>query len=432
VTTSQDQTGATRRARNVIHDLRELAARTSNNDGAQRVAWTPVWRDAREWLRDKVSPLGCRIETDAAGNRWFTLPGESARTLIIGGHLDSVPNGGWLDGPLSVLAGIEALRGYRAARLPVTVAVVDFADEEGARFSRSLLGSSGASGTLVPDSIRRLADRHGVRLVDALSEHGVDIDRMPDAAVALRGRHPAAYLELHIEQGPILESMDRPAGVVIGTYGVERHVLRFTGQAAHSGSTPIAMRRDAFLAAAETALACREIARHYSAPDAGMVCTVGTVAVEPGIVTAVPGVCEISLDQRALDATTLARALADARAAADSAARANNVAVDWRHVWRIEPRRFDPHLIELCAQAVHEVTGHAPRLPSGPLHDAVEMGRIMPAVMMFAYSARGLSHCKEEDTPEPYLELAIAAFLRLIEKAVALIANTGEAPAQRS
>jgi N-carbamoyl-L-amino-acid hydrolase len=319
---------------------------------------------------------------------------------------------------LSVLAGVEALRRFHEAPPPVTLAVVDFADEEGARFSRSLLGSSGASGTLVPDTIRQLTDRHGVRLVDALREYGVDIDRMPEAHAALAARDPHAYLELHIEQGPILESMDRPAAAVIGTYGVERHVLRFTGQAAHSGSTPIAMRRDAFLAAAETALACRDIARRYSTPDAGMVCTVGTVAVEPGIVTAVPGVCEISLDQRALDADTLARALTDARAAADAAARANHVTVEWRHVWRIEPRRFDPRLIELCAESVRTVTGDAPRLASGPLHDAVEMGRLMPAVMMFAYSSRGLSHCKEEDTPEPYLEQAIEAFLHLIEKVV--------------
>ena len=249
---------------------------------------------------------------------------------------------------------------------------------------------------------------------------------MPDAHRALLARDPRAYLELHIEQGPVLESMDKPTGVVIGTYGVERHVLRFTGQTAHSGSTPVSMRRDAFLAAAETALACRDIARRLAMPDAGpsggLVCTVGTVRVEPGIVTAVPGVCEIALDQRALDPQVLARALAEARDAADHAARANDVAVEWRHVWRIEPRRFDPGLIELCAEAAHEITGHAPRLPSGPLHDAVEMGRLMPAVMMFAYSSKGLSHCKEEDTPEPYLEQTINAFLRLVEKTVAAVA----------
>jgi allantoate deiminase len=413
-------------ARDVIANLRDLASRTSDSYGAQRVAWGPVWRQARQWLDATLADHGLRAETDAAGNKWITLPGESARTVIIGGHLDSVPNGGWLDGPLGVLAGVEALRRFSDTRPPVTLAVVDFADEEGARFSRSLLGSSGASGTLLPDSVRHLTDKQGVRLIDALHENGVDLDRMPQARQALLARDPRAYLELHIEQGPVLEAMDKPTGVVIGTYGVERHVLRFTGQSAHSGSTPVSMRRDAFLTAAETALACRDIARRLATPDAGpsggIVCTVGTVAVEPGIVTAVPGVCEISLDQRALDAAVLARALAEARAAADEAARANDVSVEWQHVWRIEPRRFDPALVELCAEAAREVTGHAPRLPSGPLHDAVEMGRLMPAVMMFAYSAHGLSHCKEEDTPEPYLEQSIDAFLRLVEKTVAAVA----------
>jgi N-carbamoyl-L-amino-acid hydrolase len=409
-------------ARDVIANLRALAARTSDAQGAQRLAWGPVWRDARLWLDDVLATEGLRAEADAAGNNWITMPGARPETVVIGGHLDSVPNGGWLDGPLGLLAGVEALRRYAGTTPPVTLAVVDFADEEGARFSRSLLGSSGASGSLEPDRVRGLVDRQGVRLVDALAENGVDVDRMPVARRSLDARRPRAYLELHIEQGPVLEAMGRSTGAVVGTYGVERHVLRFVGQAAHSGSTPIAMRRDAFLAAAETALTCREIARRYSTPAAGMVCTVGTVSVEPGIVTAVPGVCEIALDQRALEPDTLRRALADAHDAAARAAAANGVTVEWRHVWRIDPCRFDPRLVDLCAEAVREVTGHAPRLPSGPLHDAVEMSRVMPAVMMFAMSTNGLSHCKEEDTPEADLEVTIEAFLRLVEKTVAVIA----------
>jgi N-carbamoyl-L-amino-acid hydrolase len=408
--------------RAVISSLRALAARTSDAHGAQRVAWGPVWREARRWHDEVLAEDGLVADTDAAGNRWITVPGRRPETVVIGGHLDSVPNGGWLDGALGVLAGVEALRRYRDAPPPVTVTVVDFADEEGARFSRSLLGSSGASGSLVPDSVRALVDRQGVRLVDALAENGVDLERMVEARQALDARRPRAYLELHIEQGPVLEALDRPTGVVIGTFGVERHVLRFVGQAAHSGSTPIAMRRDAFLAAAETALACREIARRLTTPAAGVVCTVGTVAVEPGIVTAVPGVCEISLDQRAIDAATLQQALDDARAAAAQAAAANRVTVEWRRVWRIDPFHFDQRLVGLCADAVQEATGHAPRLPSGPLHDAVEMGRVMPAVMMFARSTNGLSHCKEEDTPEAALEATIDAFLRLVDKTVAAVA----------
>ena len=405
-------------ARDVIRDLRELAQRTSTADGAQRVAWGPVWRDARQWFAGKLSEIGLQASMDAAGNNWVVVPGESARTVIIGGHLDSVPNGGWLDGALGVTAALEALRMFRSERPRHTVALVDWADEEGARFGRRLLGSSAAGGSLNVEDVRGLADKQGVRLVDALTENGVDLDRMLDAHRHLDSIDARAYLELHIEQGPVLESLNKPTGVVLGTFGVERHMLRFVGQAAHSGSTPIPMRRDAFLAAAQTALECRELALRHSKPGAGVVCTVGVVKAEPGIVTAVPGVCEISLDQRALDPDVLARMLAEAHEISARAARDNNVTVAWRLVWRIEPRPFDAGLIELCAEAVREVTGDAPRLPSGPLHDAAEMVPHMPVVMMFAYSSNGLSHCKEEDTPDEYLEQTIDAFLRLVTKVV--------------
>lgn len=405
-------------AQDVVSDLRELAKLTSTADGAQRLAWGPVWRDARQWFNQKLDALGITPEVDPAGNSWATLPGESDRTVIIGGHLDSVPNGGWLDGALGVTVGIEALRSFKNQQPPVTIKVVDWADEEGARFGRSLLGSSASSGSLNLADVEGLADKTGVRLVDALRENGVELSRIHESQRYLKGIDAKAYLELHIEQGPVLESMNKPTGVVLGTFGVERHLLRFVGQAAHSGSTPIPMRRDAFLAAAESALAFREIAKKYTTASSRVVCTVGTVKVEPGIVTAVPGACEISLDQRALDADVLAKMLAEARAASWSAAAANNVSVEWKRIWQIEPRPFDANLIALCTEAVREVTGDAPQLPSGPLHDAAEMVPHMPVVMMFAYSSNGLSHCKEEDTPEPYLLKTIEAFLLLVHKTV--------------
>jgi N-carbamoyl-L-amino-acid hydrolase len=407
----------------VIADLRELAARTSTADGAQRLAWGPVWRDARAWFREKIAPLGLQITTDSAGNNWVTLRGASPRTVIVGSHLDSVPNGGWLDGALGVASALEALRMHSGTTPPVTLKLVDWADEEGARFGRSLLGSSAAAGSLNVDDVRGLKDRQGTTLSDALKENGVSLDTIGNARVELASIDARAYLELHIEQGPVLESLQKPTGVVLGTFGVERHMLRFTGQAAHSGSTPIPMRRDAFLAAAETALACREIATRHSKPGAGVVCTVGIVNVEPKIVTAVPGVCEISLDQRALDGGVLAVMLKDAREAAARCAKANAVSVEWKPLWRIEPRLFDRDLVRLCEEAVREETGDAPRLPSGPLHDAAEMVPHMPVVMMFAYSSNGLSHCKEEDTPEPHLEKTIRAYLRLVEKTIAHVAG---------
>src|SRR5947208_4798766 len=189
--------------RRVIADLRELAARTSTADGAQRLAWGPVWRDAREWFKGKVAELGLRIETDSAGNNWVTLPGASSKTVIVGSHLDSVPNGGWLDGALGVMAAIEALRMHAGARPPVTLKLVDWADEEGARFGRSLLGSSAAAGSLTVGEVRELKDRQGTTLVDALAENGVALDRMLDAHRELKTIDARAYLELHIEQGPV-------------------------------------------------------------------------------------------------------------------------------------------------------------------------------------------------------------------------------------
>src|SRR5947208_864671 len=410
-------------AERVIADLRELASRTSTPEGAQRLAWGPLWRDARDWFKGRIAELGLPIETDSAGNNWVTMAGASPKTVIVGSHLDSVPNGGWLDGCLGVMAALEALRMHAGTRPPVTLKLIDWADEEGARFGRSLLGSAAAAGSLKIDDVRELKDRQGTNLVDALAENGVSLDRMLDAHRALKTIDARAYLELHIEQGPVLESMQKSTGVVLGTFGVERHMLRFIGQAAHSGSTPIPMRRDAFLAAAQTALECREIATRHSKPGAGVVCTVGVVNVEPKIVTAVPGVCEMSLDQRALDAGVLAAMLADAKDAAARAARANNVTVEWRGLWRSNPRPLAPALLRLCEEAVREETGDAPRLPSGPLHDAAEMVPHMPVVMMFAQSSNGLSHCKEEDTPEPHLAKTIRAFLRLVQKTIGHVAR---------
>jgi N-carbamoyl-L-amino-acid hydrolase len=411
-------------AERVISDLRELAALTSNPAGAQRLAWGPIWRTARDWFGTKLSEIKLTPVADAAGNNWITIPGASDKTVILGSHLDSVPNGGWLDGTLGVVTALEALRRYSGgSKPPVTLKLVDWADEEGARFGRSLLGSSAAAASLKLDEIRPLTDAQGGRIEDILRENGVELNSMLDAHQSLKRINTKGYLEFHIEQGGVLESMNKSAGVVLGTFGLQRNMVRFVGQAAHAGATPIAMRKDAFLAAASTALECREIARRYSKPGAGVVCTTGVVKVEPGIVTAVPGVAEISIDQRALDAKVLADMVHEAQGASQRFAKENNVTVEWRHLFRIEPRPFDPQLLQLCEESVREITGDAPKLPSGPLHDAAEMVPHMPVVMMFTYSSRGLSHCKEEDTPEDHLQKAIRAFLLLVDKAVAHVAN---------
>lgn len=398
----------------VISDLQELRALTGDDFGAQRLAWSPVWLKARAWFQDKLEGLPVEHHYDAAGNSWTTLRGDSERALVLGSHLDSVPNGGWLDGCLGVLAGLEVLRGFSEefhGRPPVTIRLVDWADEEGARFGRSLFGSSAFAGThtIAVDRVR--TDRDGVRLEDALRNCGVDVDRVGDAGA--ERSNVAAYLELHIEQGPVLESMQLPLGVVLGTKGVERHAITFHGQEAHSGSTPMGVRRDALAAAAKLALEIRPIARRY--PDA--VATMGSVKTFPGIVTAVVGRCETTLDMRDLDAKVLASMLAEARAASERFAAEEGCTVEWSKIWSIEPISFDSRLIEFCDEAVREVAGASHRLPSGPLHDAAEVARTgIPTVMMFTQSLAGLSHNKAEDTKVDDLKLAVQAFDRLARK----------------
>ena len=399
-------------SRRAVEELKELAELTGGPDGARRVAWTDEWEKARDWLKSKLSEIDCEIETDEAGNLWATAPGDSEKAVLLGGHIDSVPNGGWLDGALNVTAALESFRVLAPQKRPVTLRLVEWADEEGARFGRSLFGSSAASGTLEPDDVRGFKDRDGVALPDALAEHGVDLDRMNEANRQLE--NAAAYLELHIEQGPVLERMDLPLGVVLGTFGVERHAVRFTGQQAHSGSTPMDARRDAFIAAARSAIEFRDDAARRDDVRA----TTGFVNVSPAIVTAFNGWCEMSLDQRALDREVLADMLRTARDASEKIAQEEGVAVEWERLWQIEPIPFNDDLIEMAEEAVNEVVGKSHRLPSGPLHDAAQMARLMPTVMLFVKSLRGLSHTKEEDTPEEDLELSVQALHRLAVRTI--------------
>jgi N-carbamoyl-L-amino-acid hydrolase len=400
-----------------VAELRELRELTGNEDGSQRVAWTETWAQARDWLGGRLDGVRVEEEIDEAGNQWFTLAGESECALLIGGHIDSVPNGGWLDGCLNALAGVEVLRRLAEDGTPaLTVRLVNWADEEGARFGRSLFGSSAAAGSMRDqDELRQLGDRDGISLPHALAAHGVDLDRATESRTQLE--NAAAYLELHIEQGPVLESLGLPLGVVLGTFGVERHRITWTGQAAHAGSTPMDKRRDALAGAAKLALDIRRIAAETGD---GAVCTSGDVVCRPGIVTSVVETAEQLLDQRHLDAAKLAAMLSAAKDAAERFAAEEEIAVEWERIWNIEPILFDERLIGLAEEAITEVAGTCHRLPSGPLHDAAEIARAgIPTVMLFVQSLRGLSHTKLEDTKPEHLELSVRALDALATKVLA-------------
>jgi hydantoinase/carbamoylase family amidase len=399
-----------------VAELKELRGLTGNEDGAQRVAWTDTWVQAQEWMAAKLEETGATLKFDEARNQWWTLRGRSDKELLIGGHLDSVPNGGWLDGALNVVAGSEVFRKIaEEGEPPVTVRLVSWADEEGARFGRSLFGSSAAAGSMRDqDELRQLTDRDGISLPEAIGAHGVDLERATEAAKQLE--NAAAYLELHIEQGPVLESMDLPLGAVLGTYGVERHRVTWRGQAAHAGSTPMDQRRDALAGAAKLALELRHIAARTGA---GAVCTSGGVVCHPGIVTSVVETAEQLLDQRHLDADKLAALLEDAKASSLRFAEEEKIEVEFERIWNIEPILFDERLIRFADESIQEVAGQSHRLPSGPLHDAAEVSRAgIPTVMVFVQSLRGLSHTKLEDTKEEHLELSVQALDRLASKTI--------------
>ena len=388
----------------VVRDLRDLAALTGGPDGARRLAWTEDWQKARAFVRERLDQLPVEVEMDEAGNVWATLKGARPDCVVVGSHVDAVPHGGWLDGVLGVLAGLEVLREQASKGTPpCTVKLVDWADEEGARFGRSLLASSAFAGTLDVEAVRNLTDKDGIRLEDALRESGVELDRMHEAGSRLVDIR--AYLELHIEQGPVLEGEGLAVGAVLGTFGVERSTVTFHGQAAHAGSTPMLQRRDTFTAAAQFALGLRDLAIRHNG-----VSTIGNAACTPGVATAVPGQTVLLVDQRHLDADTLAAMLADATAVAQAAAEANGCTVVVEPLWQIPPIPFDDALIADARAACMEVTGTDRALPSGPLHDAAELARHVPTVMLFASSTNGLSHCREEDTPEEHLLLAARAF----------------------
>jgi N-carbamoyl-L-amino-acid hydrolase len=382
--------------------------------GSARLAWTEPWVRARAWFASTFDGIPVETNLDPAGNLWVTLPGARPDRIVLGSHLDSVPNGGWLDGCLGVLAGAEILRGLHrdGVELPVSISVVDWADEEGARFGRSLFGSAAVSGTLEIDAVRDLVDNQGRRLVDVVREHGVDLE----TALTASDVHASivASAELHIEQGPILEAAGLRLAALHGILGVERRLVRLQGQACHAGATPIPLRRDPTVAAARMAVAIRELGLQHDAFT-----TVGVWRVHPSVPTAVNGRTEFSVDMRHLSRDVLDSLVAGLREIVESIAAEERVSAEIDTLWSIDPIAFEPDLVEFAADIVENRSGVRQVMPSGPMHDSAEMARTgIPTVMMFVPSIHGLSHTHIEDTAEADLGLGVAAFDDLVRRMI--------------
>jgi N-carbamoyl-L-amino-acid hydrolase len=398
----------------VIADLRELDRRTGGPGGARRLCWGDDWRAARGYLDELLAELGLSSEADEAGNAWAYLEGDAGPALALGSHLDSVPGGGWLDGALGVMAALGVLRSWAGAgrRPPRTLALVDWADEEGSRFGHSLFGSSAATGRLDPAQVAELSDADGRSAAEVLTDNGVDLA----SASAARSRldRIEGYLELHIEQGPVLEAEGLAVAAVEGCVGIERWRFRIDGRAAHAGTTPMDSRRDAGLAAADAALAIERLGRHC-----GGVATTGQLTLHPGVPTAVPGAAELVADLRHRDPGELASMLDRTRQAVVDASARRDCEASADLVWRIEPTRFDESLVASARAACARLTGVERSLTSGALHDAAAVAGVVPAAMVFCSSIGGVSHAADEDTQIGDLETAIAAFAELASDVLA-------------
>jgi hydantoinase/carbamoylase family amidase len=397
----------------VIADLRELDRRTGGPEGARRVCWGTEWAQARSFLNELLAELDLTPEVDEAGNLWAYLEGEAEPALAVGSHLDSVPQGGWLDGALGVMAALGVLRSWAESgkRPPRTLALVDWADEEGARFGRSLFGSAAAAGTLSPEEVKGLRDGEGRGIEEVLAENGVELERAPLAASRLEPL--GSLLELHIEQGPTLEVEGIPIAAVSGTVGIERWRFSFRGRPSHAGTTPMDQRRDPGLAAAETMLLAERIAGEHDG-----VATTGALQLRPGAPTVVPGEADLVVDLRNPEIGALGEMLDEVEAAAQAAARGRGCECSVERIWRIDPIEFDPGLVEMAREACTDVAGSDRVLVSGALHDAAEIARKLPAAMLFARSIGGVSHSPEENSSEQDLELAIRAYAAVVERAL--------------
>ena len=382
--------------------------------GSARLAWTEPWARAREWFASTFDGVPVETTIDPAGNLWVTLPGARPDRIVLGSHLDSVPNGGWLDGCLGVLAGAEVLRGLHrdGVELPVSVSVVDWADEEGARFGRSLFGSGAVAGTLDVAAVSELVDNAGRRLADVVSEHGVEMSTVMTAGDVVSSI--VASAELHIEQGPLLEAAGLRLAALHGILGVERRMVRIKGQACHAGATPIPMRRDPTVAAARMAVAIRDLGLRLDAFT-----TVGVWRVHPSVPTAVNGRTEFSVDMRHLSRDVLDELVAGLDQLVAEIAEEERVESEIDVLWSIDPIAFHPDLVEFASDVVEARSGLRHVMPSGPMHDSAEMSRAgIPTVMLFTPSKLGLSHTHIEDTDEADIELGVAAFDDLVRRMI--------------
>lgn len=399
-------------AERVMARCDELAAISETPEALTRVYLSPEHRRANALVGDWMRQAGMTVHQDGAGNICGRYEGATAgaRALLLGSHLDTVRDAGRYDGPLGVLTAIEAVHHLHRqnARLPLAIEVVGFGDEEGVRFGITLLGSRALAGTW-PEGWLDQKDGEGFRLADALREFGLDPHRVADAARPVDDI--AAYLELHIEQGPCLEQADRALGVVTAINGARRLNCTFTGQAGHAGTVPMGQRRDALAGAAEWMTEIEQVTGR-AGPD--LVATVGALQCRPGAVNVIPGQARLTLDIRGPEEEPLDALLDDLLARAGAIAERRRLTFDADEFYRIAATACDSGLQRHLAEAVSAVQGDAPHLPSGAGHDAIALAHRWPVAMLFVRCKGGISHHPAESVITDDVALAIQAYTQAV------------------
>jgi len=389
----------------LMDDLAALDRIGRTETGLRRVAWTPAFAKGLDWLAGRFAEGGLRVERDAAANLWGWWDVGSGPALVLGSHIDTVPDGGTYDGAFGVLAALEAVRTLReAGDAPAfPLAVVAWADEEGARFGAGFFGSRAFVGEPITETFVALA---GEEARAALREGGVDTDRLGDVAAG-RGR-VGAYLEAHIEQGPRLEAAGVPLGVVSGIYGIARTEWTLTGAPRHAGTTPFSVRRDAGIGAARATLVAREIAL---AAGENAVGTVGTMRWEPNAANIVPGRAVFFAEFRALDGAVLAEMEAAFSERMMAICAEERLTAESRTTMHTPPTPLHPALIEALVAGCGRVGVEPLHIPSGAGHDAGILAPLLPAAMLFVPSRDGISHAPDEYTAPADLATGANALL---------------------
>jgi beta-ureidopropionase / N-carbamoyl-L-amino-acid hydrolase len=372
-----------------ILDLADELARWSEQSGALTCTFfSEAHQAAARQLREWFAAAGLVSDIDSIGNVVGRLPGSApgARTLIIGSHYDTVRNAGKYDGRLGILCGLAVLESLRGVRLPFAVELIGFAEEEGVRFGSPYLGSGAIAGRLDP-SILDMRDSGGQRLGDVIAATGHDPGRLP--AIARRREDILAYLEVHIEQGPVLLNGDAPVGVVTAIAGGVRYAVAIDGVAGHAGTVPMDARHDALLAAAEIALFVEQRVR----AEPGLVGTVGRFTVPDGAINVIPKRCELTLDVRSQDDAAAARALVDILAEAEAIAGRRGVRLSAQELLRAKAVPCAPRLQQLFADSIETANLPVKRLASGAGHDAVMFDGVTDIGMLFVRCGNGgISH----------------------------------------